>query len=120
MNKRYLGLAGLIAALALVLVLAACGGGGSSPVNVTIIGEDIKFSPTTIEAQVGQTVNLTLDNQGALDHSLYIDEFNVKIEAAPGQKASASFTPNAAGTYEFYCHVAGHTEAGMVGSLIVK
>lgn len=119
MNKRFLVLAVLSAALA--LVLAACGGGGGpAPLNVTIVGEDIKFTPTTIEAQVGQTINLTLDNKGALDHSLYIDDFNVKIEAAPGQKASASFTPGAAGTYEFYCHVAGHTEAGMVGTLTVK
>lgn len=116
-DKRYF-LLSLV--LGLLMFAAACSSGSSEALNVTITGEDIKFTPTTIEAKVGQTVNLTLDNIGALDHSLYIDEFNVKIEAPPGKKVTASFTPNAAGTYKFYCHVAGHTEAGMVGTLTVK
>ena len=36
-----------------------------------------------------------------------------------GKPALALFTPTTPGTYTFYCHIPGHREAGMVGTLIV-
>lgn len=117
-TKRFAILAlGLIA----VLALTACGGGGGgSPLSVTIKGEDIKFDTTSISAKVGQAVTVTLENTGALDHSFIIDALNVKIEnVKPGATGSATFTPTAAGTYTFYCNVPGHKEAGMTGTLTV-
>lgn len=114
----------LITALAAVfgLTLAACGGGGGStsePLAVAINGEDIKFDVTTIEAKVGQTVNVTYNNKGVLDHTFLIDGLVTEQKVAPGQTITFSFTPKSAGTYEFYCNVAGHKEAGMKGTLTV-
>jgi uncharacterized cupredoxin-like copper-binding protein len=37
-----------------------------------------------------------------------------------GKIALALFTPTTSGTYTFYCRVTGHTEAGMVSTLIVE
>jgi uncharacterized cupredoxin-like copper-binding protein len=36
------------------------------------------------------------------------------------QTSTLDFTPTKPGTYEFFCTVAGHKDAGMVGTLIVK
>jgi uncharacterized cupredoxin-like copper-binding protein len=41
------------------------------------------------------------------------------VLTANGQTNQLEFTPTAAGTYEFWCTVPGHKEAGMIGKLIV-
>lgn len=111
----------IVATLLAVLALAACGGGAPAPLDVTIKGSDIKFETTTITAKVGQTVNVTFENVGALEHSFIIADFNVKLEKVQaGQKATATFVADKAGTFEFVCDVAGHKEAGMVGKLTVN
>jgi len=109
-------------ALLAALVLAACGGGGTpSPQAVTVRAQDtFTFDPANLTAQVGQMVEISLENVGVLEHNLVIDEFSVS--AGPlqgGQSAPVSFTPSAAGTFTYYCDVPGHREAGMEGTLTV-
>jgi uncharacterized cupredoxin-like copper-binding protein len=55
------------------------------------------------------------------DHAM-ADEHQpaLHMSAAPGETAVLEFTPTQPGTYEFFCTVPGHKEAGMVGTLIVK
>jgi probable HAF family extracellular repeat protein len=80
---------------------------------------DIYFEPrqVTIAANTGATVRLV--NEGAAPHSFVIDELGISVSLAPGE--SADVVINAvAGTYEFYCDVPGHREAGMVGVLVVE
>jgi uncharacterized cupredoxin-like copper-binding protein len=104
------------------LVLAACGGGSAaaSGREITIKAVDIKYDTTTLSAKVGETLTITLENDGALEHSFVIDELNVKIEhVQPGQKGSATFTLTSPGTYTYYCDVPGHRQAKMVGTLTV-
>ena len=125
MNQKTLkSLAALALLVIAALTLAACGGGGSptqAPVIVNIKAVDIKYDVNTITAKVGQPVTVNLQNTGALEHSFVIDQFNVKLEhVQAGQSATATFTPTAAGTYEFYCDVAGHKDAGMKGTLTVN
>ena len=114
---------GLIAVCAvLALTLAACGGGGGEANEISVTGQDtFQFSPEALTTTVGQPTNVTLVNTGALEHSFVLDEVSVKIGPLPGGESdSASFTPNAAGTYTFYCDIAGHREAGMEGTLTVN
>ncbi len=111
----------LLAALA----LAACGGSASGANNtqkVTVNAEDtFKFDPPTLTAKVGQSVEVTLDNKGNLEHSFVIDELGVTIGPIQGgQQSTGSFTPNQAGTYTYYCAVPGHKDAGMTGTLTVN
>ncbi len=122
MSKKRFNL--LMIGLLVAAALAACGGGGGAsqtPLDVTFTtGSELKFQPNTLTAQVGQTVNVTLDNTGALEHSFLIDELSVDSGVvAPASKKTLSFTPSAAGTYTFYCNVAGHREGGMTGTLTV-
>ncbi len=43
-----------------------------------------------------------------------------EIELAAGKSVEVKFTPKKTGTFEIGCHVEGHYEAGMKGSLTVK
>jgi uncharacterized cupredoxin-like copper-binding protein len=122
MNKRFFLVAALLVVAA--MALTACGGGGGGnavePLNVTLKGQDIKYDVTTITAKAGQVINVTYVNEGALDHTFLIDGIVTEQKASPGQTINFSFTAPAAGTYEFYCNVAGHKDAGMVGTLTVN
>jgi plastocyanin len=117
-NRLFL-LTALLAVLAALLV--ACGGGSSAPqaLAVTLHAKDIAFDVTTLTAKAGQTVNVTYINDGALDHTFKIDNVVEEQKIAAGATTTFSFTAPAAGTYTYYCNVAGHKEAGMVGTLTV-
>ncbi len=98
------------------------------------------FSQDRIEVPVSHKVTLTLENNGGLEHDLKVagipadvekaesahegaagghGEAEVAVHTLPGAKASVVFTPTHPGTYEVYCTLPGHKEAGMVGKLIV-
>jgi plastocyanin len=102
----------------LALLAAACSS-TPEPLELTIIATDIAYDTSSISAQVGQAVNIDFVNNGALEHNFLIDAFGLDNLLVSGENASISFTPQEPGTYEFYCNVAGHLEAGMKGSLTV-
>ena len=134
-------------AAALTLLIAACGGGEAKPAAsgasggaaagaATIKMEDIKYDKTALSATKGQALTITLNNAGALDHDFTIEKIDAKatidgkdaktdkyaVQAAIKAKGNGKLeiTPNAAGTFEYFCTVAGHKEAGMKGTLTVK
>lgn len=43
-----------------------------------------------------------------------------EVEVKPGRRAELKFTPKKTGTFEIGCHVEGHYEGGMKGTLVVK
>jgi plastocyanin len=113
-------IAARLAALMLVsaLVLGACGGdddgssnggnggdGGSGDaggMSVDVTAADFAFDPTTIEAEAGQEVTVTLVNEDDAEHSFTIDDPSVDTEAHGGESAEVSFTaPDS--SVEFYC-----------------
>jgi uncharacterized cupredoxin-like copper-binding protein len=143
MKHRLLG----VTVLALVAaLLAACSGSSTSakPVEITLPATGMTYQPATLEVTAGQPVKLTFQNMDSLDHDFSIMEIPVEmmgatqepmdghdmshmaqepelhVAAMMNQSATLEFTPTKPGTYEFYCTVAGHKEAGMVGTLIVK
>jgi len=62
-------------------------------------------------------MNFVLDNEGSLPHDITIPELGFSLPAAPGATASAALSAARTGTYEFFCSVPGHREAGMTGLL---
>jgi plastocyanin len=78
-----------------------------------------RFDRAELRARVGETVALRLENNDAERHYFDIDELNVHVPIPTGTPALALFTPTTPGTYTFYCHIPGHREAGMVGTLVV-
>ena len=111
-------------ALALAGALVACGGSATpSPAaqKVSVEGTEFAFTPNTLEAKAGGALEITLVNKGTLEHDISIDALGVKLLVPVGQTlAVTTEKPVPAGTYDFYCAVAGHKEAGMVGTLTVK
>ncbi|MDQ3224390.1 MAG: cupredoxin domain-containing protein [Gemmatimonadota bacterium] len=88
--------------------------------DVTIVMVDIAFEPTEFTIAADTDVVVSLPNEGMLEHNFVIDELDIATELVPGGE-STTVTINApAGTYEYYCSVAGHREAGMVGTLTVE
>jgi uncharacterized cupredoxin-like copper-binding protein len=106
----------------------AAGPAGDKPTGTTqaiaVKATDVlKFEPATITVKSGAPVRLMLTNDGALDHNWVVDSLGGKtleVDAKPKASTTVEFTPTASGTYEFYCSVPGHREAGMKGTLVVQ
>jgi nitrite reductase (NO-forming) len=99
-------------------------GGGAPPPSpgaedVTIVARDFSFSPSELRISAGGTVNLILANEDSLPHDITIPALGLSLPAAPGTTASAALSAARPGTYEFFCSVPGHKEAGMTGVLRV-
>ena len=132
---------GLVIGLSLA---AACSSvPGSEPATMLAVEvKEFAFIPATLEVTAGQPVELVLTNSGTLEHDFSILEFptegpatsdggmdhdmgameeqpDLHTAAAAGQSTTLQFTPSKPGTYEFFCTVDGHKEAGMVGTLVV-
>jgi len=123
------------------------GGANLSMAEYTIVATDIVYDIPQLEVKAGQSVHITFRNEGSLVHDLTIatlpldgevfntetggeqdghghdevgDELAVHVAAAiNGGSNVLQFTPAEPGTYEYYCTVEGHKEAGMVGKLVV-
>jgi plastocyanin len=94
--------------------------GSASVVNLTVESNGLNFTPNTITVKQGQTVNLTYKNNMGR-HDWVLDKFNAKTALVDaGKQETISFIASEAGTYEFYCSVAGHRESGMKGTFIVE
>ena len=123
-TKHILSVARWLVAAVAMLTLAACSSAAPATPAAQVVNlkaGDLMFDPMTLTAKVGQPVTVNFKNGGALEHSFVIDKLNVKLEhVQAGQTASVTFTPTAAGAYEFYCDVAGHKDAGMKGTLTIS
>jgi uncharacterized cupredoxin-like copper-binding protein len=92
--------------------------GAGAGETVTVESNDIYFEPAELTIPADTDVPMSLPNAGAAPHNFSIDELGISVDIAPG--ATEETTINApAGTYEYYCNVPGHKEAGMVGTLTV-
>ncbi len=113
----------ILVSIALAATVAACGSAATpkpAPVETTLEANEFAFTPKEIKAVVGSTVKITVTNKGTLEHDFTIESLNVKVAAAVGKTVSGTTGVLAAGTYDFFCSVAGHKEAGMAGKLVVE
>lgn len=137
MKKVALSVFAIMAVLS--LALTACGA-GQQEVDVTVAMREFEFEPASINVPAGSEVNLTLVNEGALEHEFVIIVQGVTVtppvdeaqldesgaiywehELEPGEEALLEFTaPEDPGEYQIVCAIAGHLEAGMEGTLIVQ
>lgn len=87
--------------------------------NVTVTASEFKFTPTSIQVPAGQQVTFTLKNAGVVEHDVTIQAAGFSLTAKAGQTATAQFTFDKPGTFDFFCSVPGHKDAGMRGTLTV-
>lgn len=117
-----------------LLLLAAC---ASGPEKISVTTTEFKFEPMTWTVSAGKEVELTIKNDGSLEHEWVLikkgqevtlpfdadDEDKVfwEMEAAPGETKTETFTaPSEPGTYNIVCGTPAHLEQGMKGTLTVK
>lgn len=96
------------------------GGKTAVPGTISLTAQDMRFGQEEIHLKVGQTVSFTLDNNDLYAHSFDTDDFNIHAAMPANSQVTASFTATRPGTFDFYCGVPGHTQAGMVGKIIVS
>ena len=132
----------LVVLIGVAVVLAACSGAPSAQ-DITVEAKLMKYEPATIEVTAGKPVKLTFHNNDTVEHDFSVMEFpmvmsataepmaghdmggmttdpQLHMAAATNTSNVLEFTPSKPGTYEFFCTVPGHKEAGMKGTLIVK
>ena len=115
------------------LLLGGCGsssGGDASepttgPVDLTVKALDpggkYDYDLDSYTAKAG-TINVALVNEGKENHNILVagvDSKKFKLTVTPGQTATGAVTL-AARTYDIYCDIAGHRDAGMEAKLVVS
>lgn len=116
--------------------------GDAKAVNRTIevhMLDAMRFKPERIDVRLGETVRFVHYNTGKVMHEFVIGtkaenarhaELMLKFpnmehdepymaHVAPGKTGEIIWTFNRAGTFEFACLIAGHYQAGMVGTIHV-
>lgn len=124
---------------------AAMSGQPGDPGKVTwtvevVLSDDMRFTPSSIDVKVGETVRFFVRNTGQLAHEMVlgqIDELKAharemqanpgmvhkepnQVHLKPGQRGGMVWQFTQAGTVDFACTVPGHLEAGMVGKVNVS
>ncbi len=103
------------------------------------MADNMRFTPGRIEVRQGETVKFVVRNTGKVMHEFVIGteaenaqhaELMVKFptmehdepymaHVPPGKTGEIVWTFNRAGQFEFACLIAGHYQAGMVGTIMV-
>lgn len=120
----------------------------ASPANINLVtevqvhmgtaDEALTFVPNHLDFVAGRKYKLILDNPSSVKHYFTAKDFadniwtqkveagNVEIKGAihelelkPQAIAEWVFVPLKPGTYSLRCTIAGHTEAGMVGEIVI-
>ena len=75
----------------------------------------------TLQAQVGDIVQISLINGEGAIHDIAMEELGIRSQRVFGTGAGTSiaFQVSEAGALTYFCTLPGHREAGMIGQLIV-
>jgi uncharacterized cupredoxin-like copper-binding protein len=131
--------------LMVAVLTSACSEGGTTgpgaadrTIEVQALDE-LAFDPETIEVSVGETVRFVVTNTGQNDHEFVVGDAAVQemaeqqamegmhghggastsLTLEPGQTREATVTFEGPGELLYGCHVNGHYEGGMVGTISI-
>ncbi len=121
------------AAVALALVSAACGNGGSTappaggdgqaagaPAAVEVTLTDFAITPSNIQVPSGVPISFNLSNTGATPHTFAVEVGGQSFDSGnieAGASGSLEVPSLEAGTYNAICSVPGHDKLGMVATV---
>lgn len=129
-------------AVALSLVLVACGDSGGPSTSISAQMADFEFTPTSWAVLAGQQITINLSNTGAVEHEWVLLRPGVRIaresdlpgteeallsefvyweaELEPGDSTTLTFTAPSVGNYQVICAIEDHFNAGMEAELTVE
>ena len=77
------------------------------------------YSPSELKVNPGDTVTIQLVSADVV-HGLYVDGYDISVEADPGQTATLTFIAKKPGSFSFRCNVTcGAMHPFMIGKLTV-
>jgi heme/copper-type cytochrome/quinol oxidase subunit 2 len=77
------------------------------------------YSPSDLKVNPGDTVTIQLVSTDVV-HGLYVDSYNISVEADPGQTGKLTFIADKLGSFRFRCNVTcGAMHPFMIGKLTV-
>ncbi len=79
--------------------------------------DDFYFEPTVLEGEAGQTLSLSLHNEGGVAHTFTIESQDVDVQLGGGESGEAEVTFPESGALTFICSF--HVSGGMLGGLSV-
>jgi heme/copper-type cytochrome/quinol oxidase subunit 2 len=89
-------------------------------VVVPIEASQFSYAPKVVDVSLGQRVVLEL-NSADVVHGIYLDGYDLAVEADPGQTALLSFIADQTGSFRFRCSVTcGPLHPFMIGQLNVN
>lgn len=101
---------------------AKSGPGGRQVINIAADPSGaLKFNKSSLSAKSGK-LSIVMDNPSDVPHAIEVEGNGIEIEGQTVtkggvSKASGNLKP---GSYEFYCPVDSHKQAGMKGTLTVS
>lgn len=113
--------AALTGLLALAALIAPLPKAASAAAERTIVldARMFAYTPGRLRVNQGDRVTLTLQSSDVV-HGLYIDGYDVDIQAQPGQPAETTFVADRLGKFKFRCSVTcGAMHPFMIGELVV-
>lgn len=122
-----------------MLAAVACGeDAADDPRLIELVTKDSKYSMSSITLKKDEPITLRIKNDDAVEHDLQVDDLTVEklsnggthdhsmkpgqlhLHVMAGTTSDIGFKATTAGTYEYYCTIEGHREAGMHGTLTVE
>lgn len=77
------------------------------------------YSPSELHVNPGDTITFHLTSTDVV-HGLYVDGYDISVEADPGQSATLTFVADKPGSFRFRCNVTcGAMHPFMIGKLTV-
>ena len=132
MSSRLQRYAALAAPLIVMLAASGCtavgeetpeeGAASAAATTVQVSLTEFAISPPMIHAPVGEALAFDVTNEGTAPHTFAVDTgagVEATPEIQPGSSATLHVVPLDAGTYDTFCTVSGHRQAGMAGTLMV-
>lgn len=122
--------------LALALLLLAPAALAAETEHIVYLHENpLHALPEGINARVGDTLKITVENpeaEGKTVHNFMVcgdgmdfseaceDRWGFTGIIQPGANALVTLVAKKAGTFDYYCYIAGHKSGGMIGQLVVQ
>ncbi|HKJ37765.1 MAG TPA: cupredoxin domain-containing protein [Anaerolineales bacterium] len=119
MNRRFSLLLFVMAGL--VVAFAPLPAPPAAPQELTfeIDARQYAYSPSEIQANQGDTITIRLVSTDVV-HGLYVDGYDVSVEADPGQTATLTFIADKLGSFRFRCNITcGAMHPFMIGKITV-
>lgn len=88
--------------------------------SIEIRAKKFSYTPNIVKVNKGDVVNIRLISED-VHHGFYLDAYNIKTSAHPGQDGSLKFVADKTGRFSFRCSVTcGEFHPYMVGYMIVE